>query len=171
MPEVLSFHRFVRPVEVPPSGRQFKVAADEAERAALARALDLADITEFTAELTLLPLADGLSARGTLHCKLSYACVVTLEPFGAEITEPVAREFRASVALGTEDVDMSPDDDPPDALTPEGADIGACLAETLSLALDPYPRKPGAEFIDAAGTNEALSPFAVLGKLKGGDEG
>ena len=40
-------------------------------------------------------------------------------------------------------------------------DLGEAAAEQLGLALDPYPRQPGAELAAAAEDDES-SPFAVL---------
>jgi uncharacterized metal-binding protein YceD (DUF177 family) len=52
-------------------------------------------------------------------------------------------------------------------------DLGGAIADTLALALDPYPRSAGAdEALREAGViSEAeASPFAVLARLKGKDE-
>ena len=45
-------------------------------------------------------------------------------------------------------------------------DLGALTAEFLALGLDPYPRKPDADFQLRAIGDPADSPFAALGKLK-----
>ena len=52
-------------------------------------------------------------------------------------------------------------------------DIGELVAQHLSLALEPYPRRPGVTFAgiddDAdAGSPGVTNPFEVLAKLKGG---
>ena len=72
-------------------------------------------------------------------------------------------------------------DDPPELMLGGVVDIGEAVAETLGLALDPYPRAPGAELAvspeeEDAGTpqdvtklaeNERESPFRALkGLLK-----
>jgi hypothetical protein len=59
------------------------------------------------------------------------------------------------------------DDDPDDIETEAGiADLGEALAQQLSLALDPYPRTPGAELPDEYRADGASGPFAVLRKLR-----
>ena len=48
-------------------------------------------------------------------------------------------------------------------------DLGAAIADTLVLSLDPYPRSAGADAtLKEAGvmTEEQASPFAVLAKLR-----
>jgi len=51
-------------------------------------------------------------------------------------------------------------------------DLGSAIADTLSLALDPYPRSAGAEAaLKEAGvlTEAEAGPFAALAKLRRGD--
>jgi hypothetical protein len=62
--------------------------------------------------------------------------------------------------------------EPPDLIVDGQIDFGAVVVEFLALALDPYPRKPGAAF--AGGDPEPVrqSPFEALRDLKlKGDEG
>ncbi len=50
---------------------------------------------------------------------------------------------------------------------PLGTDLGEAVAQTLSLALDPHPRKPGAELDEAALRAGEANPFAAaLAKLR-----
>ena len=57
-------------------------------------------------------------------------------------------------------------EDPPDPLIGGVVDLGACISEFLTLALDPYPRKPGAQFNEPAPAADAeTSPFAKLRTL------
>ncbi len=52
----------------------------------------------------------------------------------------------------------------------DAVDVGAVVSEFFTLALDPYPRKPGAEFVEPApdAASEAASPFARLKSIAGG---
>jgi hypothetical protein len=59
------------------------------------------------------------------------------------------------------------DEDPPEPLPDGFIDLGALAVEFLALALDPFPRKPGAAF-DSADSDETPSPFAALAALKQG---
>jgi uncharacterized metal-binding protein YceD (DUF177 family) len=80
---------------------------------------------------------------------------------------------QGSAALGGADeegpeLDLDPEgDDPPEVLADDKVDLGAYVVEDLSLAIDPFPKKPGVEF-EAPEQKGELSPFAVLAKLKGG---
>ena len=69
--------------------------------------------------------------------------VVTFEPHPREVFAPGAPDPFADLGAG---IDVALDDeDPPEALG-EGIDVGAVALETLTLALDPYPRAKGVAF-------------------------
>jgi hypothetical protein len=60
------------------------------------------------------------------------------------------------------------DRDPPDPIENGAIDLGALAAEFFALGLDPYPRKPGAEFAAVSDPQDvAERPFDVLKKLTG----
>ena len=56
----------------------------------------------------------------------------------------------------------------PDEIEDGAVDLAAYVVEHLFLALDPYPRKPGAVFEPPAAEAEP-SPFDVLKSLKTGE--
>ena len=56
--------------------------------------------------------------------------------------------------------------EPPEALADGTADVGALAAEFVLLGIDPYPRKPGAEFTPPPEDSATATPFAALSKLK-----
>jgi uncharacterized metal-binding protein YceD (DUF177 family) len=61
------------------------------------------------------------------------------------------------------------EDEPPEVFTGKSFDLGPVVTEHFALAIDPYPRAPGAELPtdpDAGAANQSESPFAVLAKLK-----
>ena len=70
------------------------------------------------------------------------------------------------------DLGIDPDgDDPPDVLEGDRIDVSGYVVEHLALELDPFPRKPGAVFVQPPEPVE-LSPFAALKSLKAAkDEG
>jgi hypothetical protein len=59
-------------------------------------------------------------------------------------------------------------DEPPDEITDGQIDLGALAAEFLMLGLDPYPRKPGADFSFEGDGQDRESPFGALRALKPG---
>ena len=82
-------------------------------------------------------------------------------------------EAQGGAGKGQVTVSLDADSDPPDAIVNGAIDLGALAVEFLTLALDPYPRKPGAEFAasDGAGLadhgdQDSGNPFAALAKLR-----
>lgn len=126
--------------------RVVTIEADEAERSALAKRFDLVVLETLTADATLTAVAGGVEARGTMHAVLSQACVVTSDPVPATIDEPFVLRFIADLpADGVDDEEGLELSDADCDLLPleNGAiDLGEAAAQTLGLALDPFPRSP-----------------------------
>jgi uncharacterized metal-binding protein YceD (DUF177 family) len=160
------------PVRIAEIGRGLKrrLEPDAAARARIARALDLQALDRLEAEVSVAPAAQGFEAKGVLQAQVTQTCGVTLEPLPAEVRTDFAVRF---VEAG-EDEHADPahevvvrleDEDPPDEIEGGVVDLGAYVVEHLALALDPFPRKPGAVFEPPAQEAEP-SPFAVLARLK-----
>ena len=149
--------------------------ADEATRGRIANALGLDALDSLTAEMKVAPWLDGVQIDGRWTARVRQTCGVTLEPFDTDLEGELHLRVlpQGSAALGGADesggeLDLDPDaDDPPDVLEGDKIDLGAYVVEDLSLAIDPFPRKPGVAFEAPDQPGEA-SPFAVLAKLKGG---
>ena len=97
------------------------------------------------------------------QAQVTQLCVVTLEPFEAGIEEQVELRFVPAAKIEEEE-ELPPESlEGPDEIPYENdvIDLGEALAEQLALALDPYPRKPGAVLPDEASDDDA-NPFAAL---------
>lgn len=155
---------------------QISISADEAERAALARRFDLAGIGSLDASFTLRRDAAGVLARGHLSASVVQRCVVTAEPVPAAIEEDFAIRFLPEPdGSGADEVELDEEDCDTVFYTGGAIDLGEAAAETLALALDPYPRSPNAaDALKDAGvlSEEEAGPFGALAalkdKLKGG---
>lgn len=182
--EAPALSRPLTAAEVPPEGLEIEIVASEAERAALADMNSLPAVFSFAAALRVRRWrGDGLEVTGELRASLRQTCVATLEDFDSEIVEPIDLRFAAppreaprprSRRGQTEPEPIELDamgEDPPDPLVGGMVDLGSMLSEFLTLALDPYPRKPGAAFVEPAPeqASDAVSPFARL-RRPGGSE-
>ena len=154
--------------------------ASAAEREALAKHLGLAAISALTCDFSVTKRGrTQVQVTGELRAAVTQICVVSLEPFDTGLREavegrfapaPDAREIERRLALaaklaGSEGLVLSETPDPPDLIVNGLFDLGALAAEFLALGLDPYPRKPGAEFAEPAppdNERDAGSPFAAL---------
>ncbi|MBJ3776492.1 YceD family protein [Acuticoccus mangrovi] len=164
--------RLARPISIRRLTKEEHVAieASEAERAALAEALDLLSLTSLTADLSVSPWrSEGVRVRGTVRGTVSQACVVTLEPVEGVVEEEIDVRLHPDAGEATQ-VEVDPEAaDPPEALESDVVDVGAIALEHFVLGLDPYPRVPGAAFEEEAeAEEEEPSPFAALAALKKG---
>lgn len=162
---------FSRPVLVDhlsARGTEMDVEAGVEERVALARRFDLMEIVSLRARLRLRPLGGGPLVRvtGSLSAEVVQTCGVTLAPVPATVAEDFELTFGPAEA-GQEEVEFAYDDeDPPEPIVGGAIDVGEAVAEHLSLALDPFPRAPGATFEPtpepADEARARPNPFAVL---------
>lgn len=163
---------FARPQRIDTIGgepRTVEIAADATERTALAKRFELIGIDRLTGTFTIRRDAAGILVDGRVAAALTQACSITGDPLPATIEEPVALRFvpedeagQDEVELGDQDIDVIPYDG--------GAiDLGEVAAETMALALDPFPRGPNAEAaLKQAGvlSEEEAGPFGALAALK-----
>lgn len=155
------------------SGERLDLVADEAECAAVAERLGLLSLRQFKAHVTLDRDGDAVKASGRVLASLEQACVATGEPVAAMIDEPFELCFRPEPsAKASADEEIELEGEELDTVFYDGGaiDLGSALADTLALALDPYPRSADAETaLRKAGvmTEEEAGPFAALAALKG----
>jgi uncharacterized metal-binding protein YceD (DUF177 family) len=152
------------------SGVRRTLEPDASTRARIVRALDLASLDAFTAEMELVPSAAGWRLSGRIRASLAQTCGITLEPLPIEIDAPFALTLAESVEEDSEEIIITLDDESPDLIENGQIDLGQYAVEQLALRLDPFPRKPGAEFVQPPEPAE-ISPFAVLKQLRASDEG
>lgn len=166
----------VRVAEVGTVPRREAVVAIPAECAALARRFALLDLTALAAELTVVADAGGIRVTGTLTAAGEQACAVSAEPVAFALAEPVDLRFSTAAVAEGDEVELAGADLDVLPLDGDALDLGEAVAQSLGLALDPYPRAPdtvraaAARFILSEAEAEALraadkaaaSPFAAL---------
>lgn len=167
---------FSRPVKLDAIGSEgpVTVEADAAERAALAERFGLLSLDALSATLALDRTAGEIVAvTGQVRARLSQPCVATAVPVHETIDAPVLLRMvpPGSLARAEEEVELG--DSELDVLEHDGrfVDLGEIAAQSMALALDPYPRAPDAEAtLKEAGVvaedEHATGPFAALKALK-----
>lgn len=172
MNEPAEFSRIVKVDALPRDGLRQRISASEAERAALARRFALDSILNLEADFVIERSGRGVRVAGEARAEVMQICVVTLEPFPAEIVEEVDVRFAPPSDEGRkppareEEVRFDAEDEP-DPLIDGRVDLGELAAEFIALGLDPYPRKPDAEFYPPTEAEDPDSPFAGLPIFKG----
>ena len=165
---------FSRPVRIDTIGadsRVMEIAAEPAEREALARRFGLIAIHSLSAKAALGRTGEALIAEGRLKAEVVQSCVASAAPLEASLDEPFRIEFRPEPTADAPDEEIELSESEMDVVFYQGAsiDLGEAVAETLSLSLDPWPRAPGAEeVLKAAGVKgeDEAGPFAALAALK-----
>lgn len=154
-------------------GARVDIAADEKERRAIAEGLDLESLERLEAHATLSHEEDAVRARGRVAAFLEQRCVVTGEPVATHVDEPFDIIFIPEPQGDGADEEIELTEEDCDIVFHDGAtiDLGSAIADTLALALDPYPRSASAEAaLKEAGvlTEAEAGPFAELARLKKG---
>lgn len=163
---------FSRPQRLDAIGKgehRVEITADEGERAALAKRFGLIAIDRLDATMSVHRDATGVIARGQLSGAVVQACSVTGDPVPADIAEEFAIRFLPEGTVEGEEIELSDEECDTVFYTGGAIDLGEAAAETLALALDPFPRSPRADdVLREAGvlSEDPTGPFAALAKLK-----
>jgi hypothetical protein len=166
-----AWRRIVRLHELARGPLTLQLEPDAAERAQVAHQLGLESLPSLKAEVTVRPWLDGAELAGRFEAVVEQLCSLTVEPFEQPLRASFEVRLAPAVGVGAPqddavDVELDLDaPDPPDVLEGDAIDVAAYVAEHLALELDPFPRKPGAEFAYEPPSKEE-SPFAVLRNLK-----
>ncbi|MBA3525616.1 MAG: DUF177 domain-containing protein [Sphingomonas sp.] len=158
------------------AGQRLDLIADEAERTAIAERLRLASLERLEAHAVLEREGSEVRARGRVRATLQQSCIATGEPVSEHVDEPFEISFLPAPVDGAPDAEIELGADDCDVVFYDGQaiDLGEAIADTLALAIQPYPRSPRAEeALKQAGVlpETEAGPFAALAKLKlGRDE-
>ena len=161
--------------QIPETGLHRDIEADQAIRSAVADVGGLREVLSVQASFDVTPERGGrFHVAGRVRARIGQTCVVTLEEMETDIDEPVdltfvpseqIPEMSALVDEAGESDEETPD--PPEPIENGMIDLGRVATDALYLAVDPYPRKPGAVFepvVEAADPED--HPFAALKALK-----
>jgi uncharacterized metal-binding protein YceD (DUF177 family) len=163
-----------------------EIEADAKERAALAERLELEEIRSLRATFRLRRVrGEMVRVRGRVEAEVVQTSVVSLEPVENRVEEEIEALFAPPELVPEDDLELSIDplgEDDPEPMENGRIDLGELAAQHLSLALDPYPRRPEEALDPALGEvaesgpphpGEAAeeepprrNPFAALAKLK-----
>lgn len=136
--------------------RSVAIEADADERRRLAGRFGLVAIERLAASFALHRDDGAIVASGRIEAMVTQACSATGDPLPARIDEPVTLRFVGEDANADGEIEL--DADALDTMPIEGGaiDLGEAAAETMALALDPFPRSPAAA--------AALAEAGVIGE-------
>jgi hypothetical protein len=151
--------------------RNVRLIADADECSALARRFALLAMTRFEASARLVANSDSVDCEGSLIAEVAQPCAATGLPVHASVTSdfvvrfvPQCSDLNApdEIEIHVEDCDIVEHDG-------NAIDLGEAAAQSLFLALDPFPRVPdAADTLKAAGVvGEDEVGNAAFAALKG----
>ena len=150
------------------------LVANDSERAALAKRFGLTALDSLTANVALSSDDIGIIATGSLAADVMQVCVASGVPVAAHIAESFAIRFSPE-PIFEPDADIELEIEEADSMFHDGRviDLGEAVAQTLALAIDPFPRSADAEeVLQEAGLIDETptGPFAALAALRKGGE-
>jgi len=155
--------------DIPETGLHMEIEAPAAARAGIAALAGLRELPRLAAVFDLTRRGAGVRVAGRVSALVGQTCVVSLEPMESAVEEAIEVNF-APAAEGLAAVpahEIAPDEqEPAEPLTGGKVDLGALATEFLLLGVNPYPRKPGAEFAPPKLEEGGDKPFAALATLK-----
>ncbi len=174
VPPAHGFTRLVPAARIGEGGLSITLVTSPEELRKIADYLELVSLKCLKAEVDLSRWRGrGVLVDGRFTAEVTQSCVVTLEPVDARVEGRFERRYLPNAELkgeeaATDEIHVDPDGEDPAEVLCREIDLGEALVEELSLALDPYPRKPGVEFAPEQDmVVKPDNPFAVLAKLKG----
>jgi uncharacterized metal-binding protein YceD (DUF177 family) len=148
-----------------------RLAANEAERAALATRFGIVAVNRLVAEVELAPAKRAILATGRLDAEIVQSCAISGEDVPVTVSEPLALRFVPQRRPGRPDEEVELGAEDLDEMEFSGTqfDLGEAVAQSLALAIDPFLEGPNAdEFRKKSGYfgEDTANPFAALAKLK-----
>lgn len=156
--------------DIPEAGLHLELEAPDTVRAAVAQLANVRDVLRLSAVFDLTRRGAGVQVDGQVSGRVGQTCVVTLEPMESDVAETLDLRFipQAPVEdeMSSDGHSASVDEEPPEPLIGGKVDLGAIATEFFVLGIDPYPRKPGAQFAAPKVEDKGPHPFAALAALK-----
>ena len=171
--------------DIPTQGRSYEVAPNESEKRSIAQRLGIVSLDSLQAKLDISREEKGyiFQVKGEFFADITQSCVITLEPVTCKIEDsfeawyadhaqalPFKRaQHDAKSKKEIVDLPMLEEHEDPEPIEGGKINLGELVIQYLSLAINPYPQREGADYENKevekkSGTREALrpNPFAAL---------
>ena len=164
--------------QIPDTGLHRDIEADSVACEAMAELAEVREISSAKASFDVtLRKGDRVHVAGRVRALVGQICVVTLDPMESTIDEAIDLEFAPPEQIPqlsdlVDEAEESDEEipDPPEPIVNGMIDLGRIATDALFLAINPYPRKPGAVFepkLEPADPGD--HPFAALKAFKTSD--
>lgn len=145
--------------EVSRAGKTFHLVANESEREKVAARLQTPSVEKLEGDMKVTASKTAVRITCDITAELTRECVASLEPLQETVSESFEIDFTRIPPEAEDEENL----DAPEYLEGAALDLGELLVQQLSLAMDPFPRKEGAQSLaEAYAPEEKVSPFAAL---------
>jgi uncharacterized metal-binding protein YceD (DUF177 family) len=156
------FSFIVKLSEIGDHSRAIMLSADDMARSGLVARFDLAALASLDASIALEREAGDVVATGRFTAQLAQFCIASNDAVAASLDEPIHIRFIPEPTISGE-IELEADDCETMFHDGQTIDLGEAVAQSLGLALNPYPRSLEAErALKAAGVKgeEDAQPVA-----------
>ncbi|VVT07012.1 YceD family protein [Erythrobacter sp. EC-HK427] len=126
-----------------------ELVATPEECAALAKRFGLVAVHSLAASLSLQAKGPEVSATGPMRAEIVQSCAVSGDDLPASIAEDIAIRFVPLAALEASEaeaeIELTPEDLDVIGYTGTSFDLGEAVAQSLTLAIDPFAVGPNAD--------------------------
>jgi len=173
--EVLSgFTKILLEEDLGEAAKFVHLEANAVERSALATRFELVSVELLVGDLVIERIkgSDLIRVRGQMSAEIRQSCVISGETVSGNLVEKVDERFGP---LGKTEIEIEiavEEEAPLEPIMNGEIDLGEIIAQYLGVAIDPYPKAPGAKILqqyqgeegDMDETRE--NPFEVLSSLQ-----
>lgn len=165
-PQTPSFTKVWEVADLSADPKSVSLTVGEDDLAPLAAFLDVLGLGALSGTASVTKHGPLVRVAGRVQAQLTRACVATLDPLDETVDEAFDVMFTEEhePAQGPEEV--LADLDAPEPIEGGVLEMADVFLEQLVLAMDPHPRKVGAEPLQDPGAGATISPFSVLKDLK-----
>lgn len=178
MAQKVEFDHGLNIADLSSEGRDYELVASQAVFDEVKERFDIVDISVFEALIRIQDKGkhNGVWVTGHIKASLTQKCIVSLDDVAEEIDEEFELMLVDEATVERFDNDeayLDPEIPDYDLLEGDSLVPGEIAIQTLSIMMNPYPRKDGAEIDLGTASDVSLNeeelkrpnPFAVLGDM------
>ena len=174
MKELSEFSNILLAEALGETAKFVRLEANAVERAALAGRFELVSIESLVGDLIIERIkgSELIRVRGRMSAEIQQFCVISGETVSGNLVESVDERFGPSDETGIEIEIAFEEENTPEPIIDGRIDLAEIIAQYLGVAIDPYPRAPGAKILQQYQDEEEKiletrkHPFEVLSSLQ-----
>ncbi|NHK27588.1 DUF177 domain-containing protein [Parvularcula flava] len=160
------YEKPVRIEDISSRPKSYKVTFPANALEKVARRLEAEAVRSIEASFEISRSGPVILVEGHVTAELVRTCVSSLEPMDESIDDDFSFELEQVDELPDLSGEVEIDIEAPEPIIGDTIDLAEQAIQQVSLAMEPFPRKEGAEPVKDEAEQPSLSPFAALKSLK-----